>query len=242
MAEDTKGTATDPAAEGATPAAEANTVPDQETFTKSEVNDLLSSVRATRDEKNQALKEVKELRAQLKQLEGVDPELHAKLLAESAKREELDRETASRVQEIEKSYAEQLAAAKAAEEQATNAVSQLQLKWAFEKEFAAAGGRGGRFTELAFNELKTQVKLEADGSLAVVDKSGAYVLDDGKRVAPAEWLKKFKSDELLGYAFQAERGAGSGLSPAPGSALANGTDMHSLSSTELLMQAFNRKK
>ena len=122
-------------------------------------------------------------------------------------------------------------------------VKQLQKQWGFEKVFAEAGGRPGEFTELAFTKLANQLKLEDDGTVSVVDaKTGSYVMDDkGQRVSPSEWLKQFKGHALLGYCFQPERGAGSGLVPHPGTALAQGADMHSLSTQELFSQAFGRK-
>lgn len=230
-------TTQEPAAEAAAMASDDS----KEVYTADELKDLMNALRAERELNKSNSKALKDAKTQLAQLEGVDPELHAKLVREAAKRAELEAETAARVQSIEKSYSEQLADAKAKQEAAAAQVQQLQKQWAFEREFAAAGGRGGKFTELAFRELADQVKLEADGSLAVVDKSGAYVLDEGKRVKPSEWLKKFKSDEVLGYWFASERGAGSGLAPQPGSALANGVDMHSLKTSELFMQGFARK-
>lgn len=215
---------------------------DNDSYSKGDIEDLLKALRAERDLNKANAKALKEAKTQLQKLESVDPDLHAKLVAESAKRAELEAETAARVQSIEKSYGEQLAAAKQQQENAATQVQHLQKQWAFEKAFAEAGGRGGRFTELAFRELGEQVKLEPDGSLAIVDKAGAYVLEDGKRVKPAEWLKQFKGDEVVGYWFQAERGAGSGLLPQPGTALANGQDMHSMKTSELFMQGFARKK
>ena len=215
---------------------------DKETYTADEIQDLMKALRAERDLNKANNKALKEAKSQLAQLEGVDPELHAKLVAESAKRQELEAETMARVSSIEKSYAEQLSAAKAQQEEAASQVAFLQKQWAFEKAFAEAGGRGGRFTELAFRELGDKFKLESDGTLAVVDQSGAYVLEDGKRVKPSEFLKEFKGDEVVGYWFMNERGAGSGLSPQPGTALANGANMHDLKTSELFMQSFGRIK
>lgn len=240
MADDnTKGTEMEPQGEAVETTADAS---EKETYSSDEVKDLVSTVRNTRRERDAKDKELKEARARLAQLESVDPELHAKLVAESAKRAELEAETAARVQTIEKTYSEQLAAAKQEQENAAKQVQQLQKQWAFEKAFTEAGGRAGRFTELAFRELGDQVQLQDDGTLAVVDKAGAFVLDDGKRVKPSEWLKQFKNDEVVGYWFQPERGAGAGLTPQPGTALANGADMHSLSTSELYAQSFGRTK
>ena len=215
---------------------------DKETYTADEIQDLMKALRAERDLNKANNKALKEAKTQLAQLEGVDPELHAKLVAESAKRQELEAETMARVSSIEKSYSDQLATAKAQQEEANQQVAYLQKQWAFEKAFAEAGGRGGRFTELAFRELGDKFKLESDGTLAVVDQSGAYVLDDGKRVKPSEFLKDYKSDEVVGYWFVNERGAGSGLTPQPGSALANGANMHDLNTSELFLQSFGRTK
>lgn len=242
MADD-KTQATEMEAQGSAGIESETQLPDEtDTYSKGDIEDLLKALRAERDLNKANAKALREAKSQLAQLEGVDPELHAKLVAEAAKRQELEAETQARVQSIEKSYSEQLAAAKQQQEAAASQVAHLQKQWAFEKAFTEAGGRSGRFTELAFRELGDRVKLESDGSLAVVDKSGAYVLEDGKRVKPAEWLKTFKADEVVGYWFQAERGAGSGLAPQPGTALANGADMHSLSTSELFMQGFARKK
>lgn len=215
----------------------------QKTYSEGEVQDLLSALKSEREARRANEKSLKESKAQLQQLEGIDPEVYARLQAESAKRAELEAELGAKVEGIEKSYADQLAAAKAQQEEATLQVKQLQKQWGFEKVFAEAGGRPGEFTELAFTKLSNQLKLEDDGTVSVVDpKSGSYVMDDkGKRVSPSEWLKQFKGHALLGYCFQPERGAGSGLVPHPGTALSQGADMHSLSTQELFSQAFGRK-
>lgn len=214
----------------------------QKSYSENEVQDLLKALKSEREARKQNEKSLKESKAQLAQLEGIDPETYARLQAESAKRAELEAELAGKVGAIEKSYADQLAAAKAEQETAATQVHELQKKYAFERAFASAGGRGGEFTDLAYTKLQSEFKLEADGTVAVIDKAGAYVVDDkGKRVDPAEHLKQYKGHQLLGYTFQPERGAGSGLVPHPGTALANGADMHSLSTSELFGQAFGRK-
>jgi len=222
--------------EVASPAAEA-----QKTYKESEVQDLLSALKAERSARKELEKTTKEKSAQLAQLEGIDPEVYARLQAESAKRAELEAELAGKVGAIEKSYADQLAAAKAEQEQASTQVLELQKKYAFERAFSSAGGRGGEFTDLAYTKLQGEFKLEEDGTVAVVDKAGAYVVDDkGQRVDPSEYLKKYKGHQLLGYTFQAERGSGQGVGAHPGSQLAQGADMHSLSTAELFGQAFGR--
>ena len=214
----------------------------QKTYTENEVQDLLSALKSERSSNKTNEKLLKEKAAQLAQLEHIDPEQHAKLLAESAKRAELEAETAARVGAIEQSYASQLAEAKSEQEAANVQVLELQKKYAFERAFSQAGGRGGEFTDLAYTKLQAEFRLEKDGTVAVIDKSGAYVVDDkGKRVNPSEHLKQYKGHQLLGYTFEAERGAGSGLIPHPGSDLANGSDMHSLSTNQLFAQSFGRK-
>ena len=214
----------------------------QKTYTESEVQDLMSALKSERAARKENEKSLKEKASQLAQLEGIDPETYAKLQAESAKRAELEAELAGKIGAIEKSYADQLAQARREQEAASSQVHQLQKKYAFERAFSGAGGRGGEFTDLAYSKLSDQFKLEADGTVAVVDGSGAYVVDDkGKRVNPSEFLKGFKGHQLLGYTFEPERGAGSGLHPHPGSSLANGADMHSMSTADLFSQAFGRK-
>ena len=147
----------------------------QKTYSEAEVQDLLKALKSERAANKQNEKSLKEKAAQLAQLEGIDPETHAKLLAESAKRAELEAETAARVGAIEKSYAEQLAAAKAEQEAASNQVFELQKRYAFERAFSQAGGRGGEFTDLAYTKLQGEFKLEQDGTVAVVDKAGTDV-------------------------------------------------------------------
>lgn len=215
----------------------------QKSYSENEVQDLLKALKSEREARKSNEKALKDKAAQLAQLEGIDPETYARLQAESAKRAELEAELAGKVGAIEKSYADQLAAAKAEQERSSVQVFELQKQWAFEKAFATAGGRPGEFTELAYSKLREEFKLEDDGTVSVVDKAGAYVVDDkGKRLDPSDYLKQYKGHQLLGYTFQPERGAGSGLIPHPGTSLANGADMHSLSTNELFGQAFGRKK
>jgi len=210
-------------------------------YSEAEVQDLLKALKSEREARRNGEKSLKEKAAQLQQLEGIDPETYARLQAESAKRAELEAELGAKVESIEKSYADQLAAAKAQQEKASTQVKQLQKQWAFEKVFSEAGGRPGEFTELAFTKLQDQFKLEDDGTVTVIDKAGAYVVDDkGKRIKPSDWLAQFKSHQLLGYTFAAERGAGSGLHGHQGATLAQGADMHSLSTSELFAQAFGK--
>ena len=215
--------------------------PAGKSYSEAEVQDLLKALKSEREARRNGEKSLKEKAAQLQQLEGIDPEVYARLQAESAKRAELEAELGAKVESIEKSYADQLAAAKQQQEKASTQVKHLQKQWAFEKVFAEAGGRPGEFTELAFTKLQDQFKLEDDGQVAVIDKAGAYVVDDkGKRVKPSEWLAQFKSHQLLGYTFAPERGAGSGLHAHQGATLAQGADMHSMSTSELFAQAFGK--
>ena len=210
-------------------------------YSEGEVQDLLKALKSEREARRSGEKSLKEKAAQLQQLEGIDPETYARLQAESSKRAELEAELGAKVESIEKSYADQLRAAKTQQEQADSKVQHLQKQWAFEKAFATAGGRPGEFTELAFMKLQDQMKLEDDGTVSIVDKAGAYVQDDkGKRVNPSEWLKQFKSHQLLGYTFQPERGAGSGLHGHQGATLAQGADMHNMSTADLFNQAFGK--
>lgn len=231
----------DPAATGGEPTGTEET-PNQESYSKAEVADLLKALRSEREARKQHEKNLRDAAAQLEQLKGIDPEQYAKLQAESAKRAELEAELAGKVQGIERTYSEQLAKAKEDQEKAAREVADLNLRWAFEKAFQLAGGRGGEFTSTAFDKLKDKIKHEPDGSIAIVGKDGGYVLEDGKRVDPVAWLKKFKSDSsILGYCFENERGHGTGFTPAPGTALASGVDMHSLSTNDLFLEAFARK-
>jgi len=138
------------------------------TYSEGEVQDLLKALKSEREARRSGEKSLKEKAAQLAQLEGIDPEVYARLQAESAKRAELEAELGAKVESIEKSYADQLRAAKAQQEEADSKVKHLQKQWAFEKVFAQAGGRPGEFTELAFTKLADQFKLEDDGTVSIV--------------------------------------------------------------------------
>ncbi len=215
---------------------------DQNSFSKDQVDDLLTALRSERSARKSGEKQLKELGAQLDQLKGIDPEVHSKLVAESAKRAELESALKDQIGSIEKNYAEQLHVAEEAKKAANDEVLGLRKLHAFETALAAAGGRGGKWTATVYAEVSDSIKLEEDGSITVIDKSGAYILEDGKRVEPADWLKQFKSDEFLGYAFKPERGFASGMMEMPGTRIGNGTDLHSMSKEELFNQGFKVKK
>ena len=87
--------------------------PAGKSYSEAEVQDLLKALKSEREARRNGEKSLKEKAAQLQQLEGIDPETYARLQAESAKRAELEAELGAKVESIEKSYADQLAAAKA---------------------------------------------------------------------------------------------------------------------------------
>ena len=214
----------------------------QNSFSKDQVDDLLNALRSERTARRSNEKQLKELGAQLDQLKGIDPEQYAKLQAEAAKRAELESALKDQIGSIEKNYAEQLHAAEEAKKEANTQVLDLQKRYAFEQALAAAGGRGGKWTATVYAEVQDSIRLEDDGTITVVDKSGAYILEDGKRVEPSDWLKQFKADEFLGYAFKPERGAGSGLMEMPGTRIGNSGDIHNMTKEELFAHAFKVKK
>ena len=222
-------------------ATEAEIPEGQNSFSKDQVDDLLTALRSERSARRTNEKQLKEMSAQLDQLKGIDPEQYAKLQAEAAKRAELESSLKDQSGSIEKNYAEQLHAAEEAKKNSNRQVLDLQKRHAFEQALATAGGRGGKWTATVYAEVQDSIRLEEDGSITVVDKSGAYILEDGKRVEPSDWLKQFKSDEFLGYAFKPERGAGSGLMEHPGTRIGSGGDIHNMSKEELFAQAFKVK-
>jgi hypothetical protein len=219
-----------------------NEIPETNSYSKDQVDDLLSALRSERKARKDNEKQLKEMATQLEQLKGIDPEQHAKLQAEAAKRAELEAALKDQIGSIEKTYAAQLAEADASKKKANLQVLELQKRHAFEQALATAGGRGGKWTDTVYAELGGQFKLEEDGTVSVVDKSGAYVLEDGKRIKPEAYLKGFKSDDFLGYAFKPERGAGSGLMDLPGARIGNSQDLHSMSKDELFRSGFGVKK
>ena len=218
---------------------------EQESYSKEEVSKLLKALHSERDARKAQEKALKESAAKLSRLEDVDPEIYEKLQQEQARRAELDAEMEAREAERQRNFEQMKQEASAREQKLQAQINHMQRHRAFESLFSAAGGKGGRFLDTAFDAIGDRLRLESDGSFTVLDKTGDPLLDDesGKRVDPKEWVQQHKSDDFLGFCFEPEQGYGAGATSHPSQRRDTGTmsDFHGLSTSELFARTFGRK-
>lgn len=218
---------------------------EQESYSKEEVSKLLKALHSERDARKAQEKALKESAAKLSRLEDVDPEVYEKLQQEQARRAELDAEMEAREAERQRNFEQMKQEASAREKKLQSQINHMQRHRAFEGLFSAAGGKGGKFLDTAFDAVGDRLRLESDGSFTVLDVSGDPLLDDesGKRVDPKEWVQQFKSDDFLGFCFEPEQGYGAGSVNNPGQRRDTGTmsDFQGLSTSELFARTFGSK-
>ena len=90
-------------------------------------------------------------------------------------------------------------------------------------------------------QVGSNFRQEADGSLTVVDAAGDPVLDkeSGKRVSAEDYIASYKLHPIYGTFFKGSKGAGAGI--GYGGTDANGVvteDLHSLTTDQLFQRAF----
>ena len=147
---------------------------------------------------------------------------------------------------LEEKYGAQAAEALKQRDERTKELLEFRKRYALEKVFFSAGGRtdsadGVSFFDMLANQIGNQFRLEADGSITVVDFQGDPVLDkdSGRRITPEDYLSKFKNHPIYGTFFKGSKGSGAGI--GYGGTNTNGMpaeDLHSLSSEELFQKAF----
>lgn len=219
---------------------------EQDSYSKEEVSKLLKALHSERDARKAQEKALKESATKLQSLEGIDKATYDRLQEESARRAEAEAQFEARELERQKAFESVRQEAATREKKLEAQISNMHRHRAFEGLFSAAGGKGGRFLDTAFEQLGKNLRLEGDGSFTVIDTNGDPLLDDesGKRVDPKEWISQYKSDDFLGFTFEPEQGYGSGAMNHPSQRRDSGTmsDFQGLSTSEIFARSFGNKK
>lgn len=213
---------------------------------KEDVTNLLKALKSEREARKTYERQMKDKEKQLEKFAEINPEEYKNLQAEAAKAAETESRYGESIRAIEEKYGRQAAEAEAKAKAAEIQIATFQKKYALEKVFNAAGGRtdaadGVSFFDMFSEQLSSRFKLEADGSVVVVDSQGDPVLDSetGKRITPEEFVSSFKIHPVYGTFFKGVRGTGAGLNY--GGTDSNGQpveDLTGLSNDELFMKAF----
>ena len=218
---------------------------DQETYSKDEVANLLKALHSERDARKAQEKSLKESTQKLSRLEQINPDEYERLQQEAAKRAEFEAEFEARETERSRQLETIKAESAQREQKLMGEIEQMRQHRAFESLFSAAGGRGGRFLDTAFESLRGQLRLEKDGGFTGIDRNGDPVVDNenGRRVDPKAWIAQHKADEFLGFCFEPEQGYGSGTVPATGRR-DTGTiaDFKGLSTSEIFARTFGKRR
>lgn len=215
-------------------------------ISRSEVDNLFKALKAERESRKQYEKELREKSAQLEKFAEINPNEYRRLQEEAAiaERERLAAE--ERTALLEEKYGAQAAEANKKAEAYQAQLQDFRKRYALEKVFFAAGGRtdaegGVSFFDLLADRLGGNFRLEANGSITVIDNNGDPVLDPdtGKRIAPEEYLSSYKNHPIFGTFFRGAKGSGAGL--GYGGTDASGVttqDLSSLSGEALFEVAF----
>ena len=218
----------------------------EEMMPRSEAENLFKALKAERETRKQYERDLKETKSQLEKFAEINPDEYTKLQAEAAEAARVQAQWGEAKEAIELKYSKdaQEAAAKAAA--AESALSEYKKKYALEKVFYAAGGRtdaadGVSFFDMMAQQVGSNFRQEADGSLTVVDAAGDPVLDkeSGKRVSAEDYIASYKLHPIYGTFFKGSKGAGAGI--GYGGTDANGVvteDLHSLTTDQLFQRAF----
>ena len=219
---------------------------EQDSYSKEEVAKLLKALHSERDARKAQEKALKESASKLQSLEGIDKATYDRLQEESARRAEAEAQFEARELERQKAFESMRQEAAVREKKLEAQISHMNRHRAFEGLFTAAGGKGGRFLDTAFDQLGRNLRLEGDGSFTVIDGNGDPLLDEesGKRVDPKEWVSQYKTDDFLGFTFEPEQGYGSGAMNHPSQRRDSGTmsDFQGLSTSEIFARSFGNKK
>lgn len=213
---------------------------------RSEAENLLKALKAEREARKQYERDLKESKSQLEKFAEINPDEYTKLQAEAAEAARVQAQFGEAKEAIELKYSKQAEAAAQEAAAAKTALQDYQKKYALEKVFYSAGGRtdaadGVSFFDMMAQQVGSNFRQEADGSLTVVDAAGDPVLDkeSGKRISAEDFIAAYKVHPIYGTFFKGPKGAGAGI--GYGGTDANGMpteDLSSLSATEMFQRAF----
>lgn len=219
---------------------------DQDSYSKEEVSKLLKALQSEREARKAQEKALKESASKLQSLEGIDRATFDRLNEESARRAEAEAQFEARELERQKAFEAMRQEAAVRERKLEGQITHMNRHRAFEGLFSAAGGKGGRFLDTAFDAVGKNLRLEENGSFTVIDSNGDPLLDEesGKRVDPKDWVGQYKTDEFLGFCFEPEQGYGAGATNHPSQRRDTGSmsDFQGLSTAEIFARSFGNKK
>ena len=215
-------------------------------YSEDEVQNLLKALKSEREARKIYEKEVKEKTVQLEKFAQINPDEYRKLQEEASIAAREKAAADERTSLLEEKYGGQAAEAAKRADAANRELQEFRKRYALEKVFFSAGGRtdaadGVSFFDMLANQIGGQFRLEADGSVTVIDGAGDPILDkdSGRRVNPEDYLSHFKNHPIYGTFFKGNKGSGAGI--GYGGTDANGVtgeDLSSLSRDELFQRAF----
>jgi hypothetical protein len=217
-----------------------------ELIPKSEVNGLLRALEAERSSRKAFEKQLREQTSQLERFAEINPDEYRRLQEEAAIAERERQQAEERTALLEEKYGAQAAEANKRAEQYQSELKEYRKRYALEKVFFSAGGRtdaegGVSFFDLLADRLGPSFRLEANGSVTVIDSNGDPVLDSdtGRRIAPEDYLSQFKTHPIYGTFFKGQRGSGAGIGLGGTDAKGmSAEDFDSLSADEMFERAF----
>jgi vacuolar-type H+-ATPase subunit I/STV1 len=223
-----------------------NSAQDDELISRTEIRKLEKALKAERESRKTFEKELAKNQAQLQKFAEINPDEYRRLQEEAAIAERERLQAEERTSLLEEKYGSQAAEANKRAEQAAKELQEYRKRYALEKVFVAAEGRTDGDGQISFfdmlaDKLGSHFRLEANGSIVVVDGNGDPVLDGdtGKRVDPKEYLAKFREHPVYGTFFKGVRGSGAGLGLGGTDSRGLTTeDFDSLPSDEKFLRAF----
>lgn len=208
---------------------------------------LMKALRAERARSRQ-------LEAQLREVGQVNPQLvaEAQAKAEAAEQQRLmvEQQTATRLQEQERKYQEQLQRITGDLQAAKTAAEREALRIKTEREFLAAKGLveassiDGRTPFDYIWQLYGSDFAEDKNGLFLADPDGSPRLDPetGKRITPSEFFAKLRKDPVHGMHFQPEYGSGGGSRAGRDGRVSNSEDLAKVPTGQLFRDSFGARR
>lgn len=216
-------------------------------YSEGEVENLLKALKSEREARKTLERQQKDYETQLSKFAEINPDEYQKLQEEAAAAAAAKAAADERTALLEEKYGSQAAEAAKVAESARKELEEFRKRYSLEKVFFSAGGRtdsadGVSFFDMLANQIGNQFRLEADGSLTVIDSAGDPILDkeSGKRIDPESFLSVYKTHPIYGTFFKSAKGSGAGI--GYGGTDANGIpgeDLGNMSREELFLRAFS---
>ena len=196
----------------------------------------------------------RQLKSQLEQVQQVDPRLveEARAKADAAEQQRLliEQQTATRLQEQERKYQEQLARITSDLQARTIEAERNALRVKTEREFLAAKGLveastiDGRTPFDYIWQLYGSDFAEDKNGLFLADPDGSPRLDPetGKRITPSEFFAKLRKDPVHGMHFQPEYGTGGGSRAGRDGRVSNSEDLAKVPTSQLFRDNFGTRR